>query len=130
MENAQSNNPSDHLSQLEARIYSLATAVERLELAMAEMRTLFSHGGGQPLPDQAPPRTQLFCPHCQGGNPPRVTSCQWCGLSLGAQSHSGDSSNAAPQPAASDATPATSPVEGHAQSVGFQWEEESAPPPS
>ena len=130
MENAQSNNPSDHLSQLEARIYSLATAVERLEQAMAEMRTLFVPGGGQPLPDQAPPRTQLFCPHCQGGNPPHTVSCQWCGLSLGAQPHSGNSSNAAPQPAVSAATPATSPVEGQAQSVGFQWEEASAPPPS
>lgn len=39
-------------------------------------------GQQEQSPVQYTPPREIFCPHCQGGNPPGAITCQWCNRSM------------------------------------------------
>lgn len=46
-------------------------------------------------PGEQPAREQVFCPNCNGGNPPGAANCTWCGKPLGVAAATNDAPDSA-----------------------------------
>src|SRR5689334_7038488 len=66
---------------------SLQQRVERMEASIASLQRTVDQLGNEVrhmASRAAPIPAQVYCPRCNGGNPPNGAVCMWCGLPLAA----------------------------------------------